>query len=237
MNVGEKSSAGRFDPELGVWLRIPDVPPMAPRPALFLDRDGVIVEDPGYLSQASEMVIIPGAVDLIALANTQNIPVVEVTNQAGIGRGYYGWSEFAEVEAALGRELVRGGAAIDAVFACPYHRDGIGAWAHPAHPCRKPRPGMLIAAARLMGLDLSRSWIIGDKLADLVAGQSAGLAGGVHVLTGHGVEHRPHVVAWKPERFELRLVDSIGAALAVIDLVGSEGGHAGIQQPSNPGNT
>jgi D-glycero-D-manno-heptose 1,7-bisphosphate phosphatase len=183
----------------------------------------VIVEDPGFLSKASEMVIIPGAVELIALANRRNIPVVEVTNQAGIGRGYYGWKEFAGVEAALGQELARCGAAIDGVFACPYHRDGIGSWAHPAHPCRKPRPGMLIAAARLMGLDLARSWIVGDKLGDLVSGQSAGLAGGVHVLTGHGVEHRPRVAAWRPERFDVRLVDSIGGALEIIDFIGSCG--------------
>jgi D-glycero-D-manno-heptose 1,7-bisphosphate phosphatase len=234
MTTAGVSSAGRFDPELGVWLRIPDAAVSVPRPALFLDRDGVIVEDPGYLSRAFQMVVIPGSAEMIALANARGVPVIEVTNQAGIGRGYYGWSEFAEVEAALGRELARGGAAIDGVFACPFHRHGIGAWAHPAHPCRKPRPGMLVAAARLMGLDLARSWIVGDKLADLVAGQSAGLAGGVHVMTGHGVEHRPRVVGWKRERFELRLVDSIGAALDVIDLVGSAGAE-GMQQPSDHG--
>jgi D-glycero-D-manno-heptose 1,7-bisphosphate phosphatase len=75
------------------------------RPALFLDRDGVILEDPGYVSEASQIVLIPGAVELIALANSRHVPVIEVTNQAGIGRGYYGWSEFCEVEAALAREL------------------------------------------------------------------------------------------------------------------------------------
>jgi D-glycero-D-manno-heptose 1,7-bisphosphate phosphatase len=234
--MAELTSVGRFDPQLGVWLRIPDAALPAPSPALFLDRDGVIVEDPGYLSRASRMVIIAGAVELIALANTRNIPVVEVTNQAGIGRGYYGWSEFAEVETALGRELARGGAAIDGVFACPYHREGIGSWAHPAHPCRKPRPGMLLAAARLMGLDLGRSWIVGDKLGDLIAGENAGLAGGIHVLTGHGVEHRPRVAAWKPERFELRLVDSIGAALDVIELVGSQKSGR-LQHWADPGVT
>jgi D-glycero-D-manno-heptose 1,7-bisphosphate phosphatase len=167
------------------------------------------------------MVLIPGSLELIALANRRSIPVIEVTNQAGIGRGYYSWSEFLEVETALTQELARGGAAIDGVFACPYHREGVGGWAHEAHPCRKPRPGMLLAASRLMGLDLGRSWIVGDKYGDLAAGHRAGLAGGVHVLTGHGVEHRPTVVAWKPERFDLRLVDSIGDARDIIDLLGS----------------
>lgn len=226
------SSVGRFDPELGVWLRIPDAVPLVPRPALFLDRDGVLVEDPGYLSRAAQMVIIHGAVELIALANGRGIPVIEVTNQAGIGRGYYGWSEFLEVETALAGELARGGAVIDGVFACPHHHDGIGTWAHPAHPCRKPRPGMLLAAARLMNLDLGRSWVVGDKHGDLVAGQKAGLAGGVHVLTGHGVEHRRRVIAWEPERFELRLADTIGAALDVIDILGFPVSEANQKMPS-----
>ena len=210
---------GRFDPELGVWLRIPDQAAGVPRPALFLDRDGVIVEDPGYLCRAAEVVLIPGAAEWIARANARDIPVVEVTNQAGIGRGYYGWSEFLEVETALARELARGGAVIDGVFACPYHRDGVSPWAHPAHPCRKPRPGMLLAAARLMGLDLGRSWIVGDKYADMDAGQRAGLAGGVHVLTGHGVEHRPQVAAWNPPGFDVRLADSFGSC-DIRDLFG-----------------
>ena len=233
MMTAGTSSAGRFDPELGVWLRIPDSVAPILRPALFLDRDGVIVEDPGYLCQVSQMVIIPGSVGLIAGLTPETYRWLRSPTRPASGRGYYGWSEFAEIEAALGEELARGGAAIDGVFACPYHRDGIGGWAHPAHPCRKPRPGMLAAAARLMGLDLARSWIVGDKLADLVAGQSAGLAGGVHVLTGHGVEHRPRVVAWKPEGFDLRLVDSIGAALDVIDLVGLAG-TGGMQRPADP---
>jgi D-glycero-D-manno-heptose 1,7-bisphosphate phosphatase len=156
------------------------------------------------------MVLIPGAAEWIARANARGIPVVEVTNQSGIGRGYFGWSEFMEVEAALARELALGGAVVDGVFACPYHRDGISPFAHPAHPCRKPGPGMLLAAARLMRLDLGRSWIVGDKHDDLVAGQRAGLAGGVHVLTGRGAKHRPIVAAWHPPGFEVRLADSIG---------------------------
>jgi D-glycero-D-manno-heptose 1,7-bisphosphate phosphatase len=213
------SLEGRFDADLGVWLRIPDGEVRVPRPALFLDRDGVIVEDSRYLSRACEMVLIPGAAEIITLANAQDIPVVEVTNQAGIGLGYYGWSEFLEVETALGQELARGGAVIEGVFACPYHPRGVGAWAHPAHPRRKPEPGMLVAAARLMGLDLGRSWIVGDKHDDLVAGQRAGLAGGVHVLTGHGVEHRARATAWKPAGFDLRMADSIAAARDVIEFM------------------
>ena len=129
---------GRFHEEIGAWARVPAEPPSARRPALFLDRDGVIVEDHGYLSRPADVALIPGAAGIIDLANRRGIPVIEVTNQAGIGRGYYAWEQFLEVEDALAGELARAGAVIDATFACPYHRDGVAPWAHPAHPARKP---------------------------------------------------------------------------------------------------
>lgn len=210
---------GRFHGDLGVWIRT--APPVSDhaRPALFLDRDGVIVEDPGYLGRAADMSIIPGAAETIALANRLGVPVVEVTNQAGIARGYYGWQGFLEVEEALTRELAAAGAVIDGVFACPYHREGVAPWAHPAHPARKPRPGMLLAAARFMNLDLSNSWIVGDKAGDLLAGYNAGLRGGLHVLTGHGKQHRQAAVDSNPEGFELRFGESIRDAAPLLELV------------------
>jgi D-glycero-D-manno-heptose 1,7-bisphosphate phosphatase len=211
--------AGHFDEGLGVWFRVPSETTPLPRPALFLDRDGVIIEDTGYLCRTSDIVLIPGAAELIAYANRQNVPVVVITNQAGIALGYYGWEEFLAVENVLGSLLAAGGAAVDAVFACPYHPDGLERWAHPAHPARKPRPGMLHAAAERMNLDLGSSWIVGDKHVDLLAGQAGGLRGGLHVLTGHGAAQRPLVSEWRPEGFEVRTGDSICDALALIDLL------------------
>jgi D-glycero-D-manno-heptose 1,7-bisphosphate phosphatase len=202
--------AGHFHAELGIWIRA--APRMsAIRPALFLDRDGVIVEDPGYLSRASERKLIPGAAGVIAAANRLGIAVVEVTNQAGIARGYYSWSEFEAAEEALARELARAEAALDAVLACPHFPD---------HPARKPQPGMLLAAEQLLHLDLKRSWIIGDKFSDLQAGQQAGLRGGLHVLTGHGPAHRQSVVEWHPQDFDVRLGESICDAGALLTLMG-----------------
>jgi D-glycero-D-manno-heptose 1,7-bisphosphate phosphatase len=220
MSANPISSDGCFYEDIGVWARVPVNSRVSPpRPALFLDRDGVILEDAGYLCRVADMSVIQGAAEIIGRANRQGIPVVEVTNQAGIGRGYYGWEEFIEVECALTSELARAAAFIDATFACPYHRDGIALWAHPAHPARKPRPGMLIAAERFLNIDLKRSWIVGDKSGDLLAGRNAGLRGGLHVLTGHGTKHRQNGTEWSNAQFEVRFGDSIRDAAAIIDLL------------------
>jgi D-glycero-D-manno-heptose 1,7-bisphosphate phosphatase len=210
------SAHGSFDEALGIWVCASPVAAAEPLPALFLDRDGVIVEDPGYLCSPGDLQMIPGGAAVIASANRRGIPVVEVTNQAGIGRGYYTWKEFVAVEEALAQMLAGSSAYVDAILACPYHRDGIPPWAHPAHPARKPRPGMLFAAEKLLNLDLRASWIVGDKLSDLEAGYHAGLRGGLHVLTGKGLRNRPAVAQWKPENFDLRLGDSIRDAEALL---------------------
>jgi D-glycero-D-manno-heptose 1,7-bisphosphate phosphatase len=211
------SMCGCFDEALGIWIWAAPHKACEPRPALFLDRDGVIIEDPGYLHHAADLRLIDGAAGVIAQANRRGIPVVEVTNQAGIGRGYYGWDDFAVVEEALAQLLARESASVDAVFACPYHHEGIAPWTHPAHPARKPRPGMLLAAQRLLHLDLRRSWIVGDRLDDLQAGYHASLRGGLHVLTGKGMLERAAVNEWRPETFELRLGDSIRDAAGLLE--------------------
>jgi D-glycero-D-manno-heptose 1,7-bisphosphate phosphatase len=210
------ASEGRFHEELGIWIWTRPQRAAETRPALFLDRDGVIVEDPGYLSRASDVVLVPGAAAVIALANRRGIPVVEVTNQSGIARGYYGWNEFLDIEETLARQLASAGAAFDGVFACPFHSEGVDPWVHPAHPARKPRPGMLLTAKQLLSLDLGRSWIVGDKLDDLQAGYHAGLRGGLHVLTGHGAEHRQGVAEWQPPKYNVRLGSSISDAATLL---------------------
>lgn len=191
------------------------------RPALFLDRDGVIVEEVNYLFRVKDVVILPGACETIAEANRRGVPVVIITNQAGIAHGLYGWPEFIEVQDFITARLAEGGASIDAVYACAHHPNGIGAYAHPDHPARKPRPGMLLKAAAELGLDLRLSWIVGDKVSDLEAGRAAGLAGGVHVLTGHGRTHREEVVALETEGFSLILRDSIVTGCELMEELGS----------------
>ena len=109
-----------------------------------------------------------------------------VTNQAGVGRGMYGWPEFSAVQEVMLDMLADAGAFVNAVFACPHHADGHAPYDVPDHLARKPNPGMLQAAADMMPLDLSASWIIGDRASDVAAAKRAGCAGGVHVATGHG---------------------------------------------------
>jgi D-glycero-D-manno-heptose 1,7-bisphosphate phosphatase len=114
----------------------------------------------------------------IAAANRVGIPVVVVTNQSGIARGYFGWSAFAAVNGRVLELLGDQGVSVDMVLACAYHEAGVGPLAVADHPMRKPNPGMLIEAGKRLDLDLQRSLIVGDKLADMQAGRRAGLAQG-----------------------------------------------------------
>ena len=156
------------------------------RAALFLDRDGVMVEEVNYLHRARDVRIIPGALEVIRRANERAICVVLVTNQAGIGRRYYDWKHFVAVQARITGELGNSGTRLDAVFACPHHAEARPPYQHPDHPARKPNPGMMLMAEGALGIDLAKSWIVGDRAIDVRAGRNAGCAGGVHVATGHG---------------------------------------------------
>ena len=124
------------------------------RPALFLDRDGVIVEDTQYLGRAQDVRMLAGAGEAIARCNKRGIPVILVSNQSGIARGLYDWSGFAAVQAAIASALSQAGARLDAVFACAHHVDGKAPLNIADHPWRKPNPGMIIAAAERMKLTL-----------------------------------------------------------------------------------
>jgi D-glycero-D-manno-heptose 1,7-bisphosphate phosphatase len=169
--------------DAGLWCEIGSGD-FANRPALFLDRDGVIVVDTNYLGRVEELRMIEGSAAAIARCNALEIPVVLVTNQSGIGRGYYGWDDFHAVQAALAAALAQAGGRLDAVLACAYHEDAREPYQVAKHPWRKPNPGMILTAATRMNLDLSRSWIIGDRVDDIASGQAAGLAGGTLISAG-----------------------------------------------------
>ena len=158
---------------------------MTGRPAVFLDRDGTLNEEVDYLSDPDLLALIPGAAAALARLNAKGIPVVVVTNQSGIGRGKYSWQDFASVMSRMESLLALEHARIDAVYASAHHEKGLGEYAVADHPERKPNPGMLLRAAEEHGLDLTRSWMVGDKDIDLEAGRRAGCRVAL-VRTGYG---------------------------------------------------
>ena len=177
--MADRTAAPHPLTEPGVWIeRIGDrvFPPHLP--ALFLDRDGTINVDTDYPSDPAEIELRPQMLPAIAAANRAGIPVVVVTNQSGIARGYFGWSVFAAVNGRVLDLLRDQGMFVDMVLACAYHEAGVGPLAIPDHPMRKPNPGMLVEAGKRLALDLQRSLIVGDKPADMQAGERAGLARG-----------------------------------------------------------
>jgi D-glycero-D-manno-heptose 1,7-bisphosphate phosphatase len=146
------------------------------RKALFLDRDGVINVDKGYVHQASQFEFCPGVFDLVRHARALGYAVVVVTNQAGIGRGIFSEEDFAQLSNWMLSEFSRNGAPIDRVYHCPDHPEhGKGVYRRDS-PLRKPQPGMLLQAAADMGLSMQASIMVGDKESDVQAGVAAGVA-------------------------------------------------------------
>ena len=182
-----------------------------PRPALFLDRDGVLIEDKHYLCRPEDVSLCLGAHLLLEYAALQNWPVVIVTNQSGVSRGLYGWDVYTDVTNRM-LELLGPSAPISALYA-----SGHGPKALPSS-WRKPSPAMLATAASDLNLDLSRSLLAGDRLTDLKAGASAGLKSLAHVLTGHGAKERSSVMNWVANVYthsgssislDVRLIDTL----------------------------
>lgn len=159
--------------------------------AVFLDRDGTINIEKEYLYQIADFEFIPGVPEAINMLNQAGFVVVVVTNQSGVARGYYTEDDVEKLHHHIARELERFGAHVDAWLYCPHHPDGRGSYALPCH-CRKPLPGMLQDAAVRYDLDLANSIIIGDKLADIGAGNAAGCRT-MLVRTGYGAEDEQFV--------------------------------------------
>ena len=157
------------------------------RKAVFLDRDGTLIEEVHHLATPDQVQLIPGAAEAVRQLNDAGVLVVVVTNQSGVARGYFPESRVAEVHAHLSALLAEYGARIDAYYHCPHHPvEGVGAYGVVCD-CRKPKPGMLLAAAHDLDIDLTRSWMIGDKVCDADAGTAAGCRT-LLVRTGHGQE-------------------------------------------------
>jgi D-glycero-D-manno-heptose 1,7-bisphosphate phosphatase len=154
----------------------PTVPPL--RPALFLDRDGVLNEDPGYVHRWEDFRWIPGARETVAAFNRAGWLVIVVTNQSGIGRGFYTEADMHELHRRMSEALGAVGGHIDAFYHAPHHPDAkLEAYRHPDPPDRKPNPGMILKALSEWPIDREASILIGDKPSDMEAATRAGIRG------------------------------------------------------------
>lgn len=162
-------------------------------PAVILDRDGTINEDTGYISSPEGLRLIEGAAAAIKSLNREGVPVIVISNQSGVGRGFFNSLDVRRVNESLKGLLISQGANVEAFYFCPHHpEDGCN--------CRKPRPGLIQRAAAEHSIDLKTSYVVGDKSTDIGLAKNAG-AKGVLVLTGQGREESlklkaaPHLIA------------------------------------------
>lgn len=160
-----------------------------PTPAVFLDRDGTTNIEKNYLYRIEDWEWVPGAENAITQLNQAGFLVVVVSNQAGIARGYYTEQNVNELHNYVSTELMRKGGKIDAYYFCPHHHEY---GENRSCECRKPKPLMILEAATALNIDLSNSWLVGDKLIDVFAGEAAGVKG-ILVQTGYGAHELMHL--------------------------------------------
>ena len=179
---------------------------------MFLDRDGTLVEEAGYLDRIERLVFFPYSVDAVRALNRSGLPVVIVTNQAGVARGIFREEFVAEAHQHITSRLSAGGASVEGFYYCPHHPEASIEKYRLACDCRKPQPGLLRRAASDLNLDLARSFVIGDRWHDLQAGQAVG-AKGILVRTGYG---RTEEASPKDGVAPAAIVDNLMAAVSCI---------------------
>lgn len=174
------------------------------RPAIFIDRDGTLIRERGYLSDPASLKFYSGVVPGLARVSKKGWPIVILTNQSGVGRGYFSLAVLHRVHRELKKRLASGGARLSGIYFCPHRPDG-------GCRCRKPAPGMAKRAARELRLDLKRSFVIGDQERDIQLARNIG-ASGILVLTGAGRQTRRRINTSK-----FRVAASLAAALRWIE--------------------
>ncbi|MDF1553195.1 MAG: HAD family hydrolase [Deferrisomatales bacterium] len=163
--------------------------------ALFLDRDGTLVREVDYLRCMKDLELLPGVAQALQDAGAAGFLRLVITNQSGVARGFFGAEFVADVHREMRRRLQGQGADLEGIYACPHHPEITGPCV-----CRKPAPGLVLRAAREHGVDLARSWVVGDKPADLELGRRAGCRTAL-VRTGYGsaTEGRLGELGLRPE--------------------------------------
>lgn len=174
------------------------------RRAVFLDRDGTICEEMGYVNHVDRLLVFPYAAEAIRRLNEAEVPVIVITNQSGVARNIFPESLVYQVHEKMIAELAAGGASVDAIYFCPHKTED-------ACECRKPNPGLLERAAREHGIDLGGSWIVGDRYADLEMAHAVG-GRGILVMTGYGRgEYELHRGDWprQPDAVAENLMEAV----------------------------
>ena len=162
--------------------------------ACFLDRDGVLIEEVNYLSSPEQVNILPESVKALQLLKDKGYKIIVVTNQAGVARGFFTDDSITEVHREIDGQLSEYKLKIDHYYYCPHHPDGsVNKYAITCN-CRKPMPGMILQAVQDYNIDLNNSFLVGDKISDLIAAENSGCLG-LLVETGHGKDHKKDAIA------------------------------------------
>ncbi len=169
------------------------------KPAVFIDRDGTINEQRGYINHISRFKIIPGVEDAIRLLNQNNFLAIVVSNQSGVARGFYPIELVHEVHALMKQLLEENGSFLDAIFFCPHHPDGVIPEYTRKCNCRKPGTGLIDQACRSFDIDLSNSYVVGDLYSDMELAERAGVRG-ILVKTGYGLGEIEYTLPTKPRK-------------------------------------
>jgi D-glycero-D-manno-heptose 1,7-bisphosphate phosphatase len=184
------------------------------RPAVFLDRDGTLIEDVDYLNRLDQLALFPWTVDALRLLGRAGFATVVVTNQSAVARGIVTEDFVRETHRALDACVIAGGARIDGYYFCPHHPDAVVEAYRATCRCRKPEPGMLEDAAADLGLDPSRSWMVGDRWLDVQTGHAAG-ARSILVRSGHAarvgeIEAGVHTRGYMADAILNNLMEAVG---------------------------
>jgi D-glycero-D-manno-heptose 1,7-bisphosphate phosphatase len=178
------------------------------RPAVFLDRDGTLIEERGYLDRLALLSVFPWTGDAIRLLNRSGYATVVITNQSGIARGLFEEQFVGAVHGEIDRRIAP--ARIDGYFFCPHLPDAADARFRRDCDCRKPKSGLIVRAAKELDLDLTRSFMVGDRWLDVACGRAAGVRS-ILVRTGHGAHEEGHIAPGMPADAILNnLMEAVG---------------------------
>jgi D-glycero-D-manno-heptose 1,7-bisphosphate phosphatase len=194
-----------------------------------MDRDGTLSHEVGYVNHLSRFRLLPWTVDAVRLINQSGWLAVVVTNQAGVARGYFPESLIHEVHGFLREALAAGGAHLDGLYFCPHHPTLGEPLYRQDCDCRKPRPGMLRRAEAELGIDLERSWVVGDRLGDLELAWKVGARGAL-VKTGYGLGELAYDVPRAKRAPDLVAEHLLQAVLHIVEQ-GGAGLHAAAPRP------